>query len=398
MPKARRDLSADVERYFRTDSGVAHSIAKTIGQIAGELKAKKGMERIRIMNFCGTHEWTTTHYGIRSLLPDNVEMISGPGCPVCVTPANYVDTCIKLALEGVRVYSYGDAFRLPNTRAVSNARSLEEAKALGGDVKVVYSFLDAMRDAREHGKDCVFLGIGFETTTPGYSEPLAHDLVPENLYFLSALRLTPPAASFALEKVGGVDGIIAPGHVSVVTGASAWAPIAERFKTPAVVSGFEPLDLLISVAGLLNQISRGEHKVEIEYSRAVGWEGNQRVMASISKVFREADAAWRGIGVIPASGLEPRREYSRFDAKERFGVRDPTREACMEDLPEGCRCGEVTLGLIRPTDCPLFLAACTAEKPYGPCMVSSEGTCAVWARYGGGGLADRVARETKVSP
>lgn len=395
MPKARRDLSVDVERYFRTDAGVAKSIAQTIGQIASELKGRKGGARIRIMNFCGTHEWTTTHYGIRSLLPSNVEMISGPGCPVCVTPANYVDICIRLALEGVRVYSYGDAFRLPNTNAVANARSLEEAKALGGDVKVVYSFLDAIKDAKEYGKDCVFLGIGFETTTPSYSEPLAHDMVPENLYFLSALRLTPPAASFALEKVGGVDGIIAPGHVSVITGASAWAPIAERFKTPAVVSGFEPLDLLISIAGLLNQISRGEHKVEIEYRRAVGWEGNARAKASIAKVFEEADAAWRGIGVIPASGLEPRKKYASHDAKLRFDIRDPTKKTWTEDLPEGCRCGEVTLGLIKPTDCPLFLVACTAEKPYGPCMVSSEGTCAVWARYGGGGLADKVAAETE---
>jgi hydrogenase expression/formation protein HypD len=396
LPKAQRDLSLEVERYFRKDSGVAQSIARTIGQIADELKVKKGRDRIRIMNFCGTHEWTTTHYGIRSLLPGNVDMISGPGCPVCVTPANYVDTCIRLALEGVRVYSYGDAFRLPTTKEVSDARSLEEAKALGGDVKVVYSFLDAMKDAREYGRDCVFLGIGFETTAPSYSEPLTHGMVPSNLYFLSALRLTPPAASFALEKVGGVDGIIAPGHVSVITGASAWAPIAEKFKTPAVVSGFEPLDLLISVAGLLNQISRGEHRVEIEYRRAVAWEGNQRAIASISKVFREVDAAWRGIGVIPASGLEPRREYSGHDAKSRFGVSDPTKDTWLEDLPKGCRCGEVTLGLIKPTDCPLFLIACTAEKPYGPCMVSSEGTCAVWARYGGGGLADEVASETKV--
>jgi hydrogenase expression/formation protein HypD len=221
-------------------------------------------------------------------------------------------------------------------------------------------------------------------------------MVPENLYFLSALRLTPPAAAFALEKVGGVDGIIAPGHVSVITGASAWAPMAKRFKTPAVVSGFEPLDLLISVAGLLNQISRGEHKVEIEYRRAVSWNGNQRVLASISKVFEMADAPWRGIGVIPASGLEPRGEYAKRDAKVRFAVKDSTGKASAEDLPKGCRCGEVTLGLIRPTDCPLFLVACTAEKPYGPCMVSSEGTCAVWARYGGGGLADRVVAETEM--
>lgn len=312
-----------------------------------------------------------------------------------MTPANYVDTCIRLALEGVRIYSYGDAFRLPNTKAVSNARSLEEAKALGGDVKVVYSFLDAMKDAREYGRDCVFLGIGFETTMPSYSEPLAHGMLPGNLYFLSALRLTPPAAAFALDKVGGVDGIIAPGHVSVITGASAWSPIAERFNTPAVVSGFEPLDLLISIAGLLNQISRGEHKVEIEYRRAVAWDGNEKVMASISKVFKEADAAWRGIGVIPASGLELREEYSKNDAKSRFGIEDPTKKTWTEDLPEGCRCGEVTLGLIKPTDCPLFLVACTPEKPYGPCMVSSEGTCAVWARYGGGGLADQVAAETE---
>jgi|YelNatPaOPRAMG01_1025707.scaffolds.fasta_scaffold10580_3 hydrogenase expression/formation protein HypD len=397
MPRGSRDLYDEVEAYYRHNSAAARQILSTIARLSDEVRKGNAGRPVRIMNFCGTHEWTTTHYGIRSLIPKGVELISGPGCPVCVTPASYVDLCIKLSLEGVRVYTYGDAFKLPTTRRVKGARSLEEAKSLGGDVAVVYSFLDAMKDAKSSSKKGVFLGIGFETTMPSYSEPIDRKVVPKNLFLLSALRLTPPAATFALEKVGKVDGVIAPGHVSVITGASAWAAIADELHIPTVISGFEPIDVLISIAGLLRQMANGEHKVEIEYKRAVSWKGNERAMSTMHRVFETVDSAWRGIGIIPRSGLELREEHSAQDAKKEFGLAEEEADSWRDDLPKRCRCGEVTLGLIKPTECSLFLRACNPERPYGPCMVSSEGTCAVWARYGGGGLADRVAAEVGVN-
>jgi hydrogenase expression/formation protein HypD len=387
----------DVEKYYRKNEVVAREIVATIKKLAPEARKSSGNKGpIRIMNFCGTHEWTTTHYGIRSMMPADIELIAGPGCPVCITPANYVDFCINLALKGTRVYTYGDAFKLPTTRPTSRAGNLEKAKALGADVKVVYSFLDAIADAKKWGGDAVFLGIGFETTMAAYAAPIERGMLPPNLYFISALRWTPPAAEFAINRVGRVDGVIAPGHVSVITGASAWSPLAEKLGIPAVVSGFEPIDLLISIAGILRQMATGRHQVEIEYSRAVEWKGNEKVLSSVSRVFETVDSAWRGIGIIPSSGLELRDAFAHCDAKKFFSLNEPGAEASSQDLPKGCRCGEVTLGLTKPIDCPMFLSSCTPERPYGPCMVSSEGTCAVWSRFGGGGLAERVASEVGV--
>ena len=372
---------------------VAGVAVRMIREYASALAAK-GFGTVKLMNFCGTHEWTTVHFGIRSLMPSNVELVAGPGCPVCVTPSACVESAIKLALDGVTVYTFGDAYRLPALRPVGGARSLLEAKAAGGDVRVVYSFMDAIRDAQS-AREAVFLAIGFETTAPSYALPLSKGLAPSKLKLITALRLTPPAAkraiAAALERgLVPVKGIIAPGHVSTVTGAEPWDRLARELGLPAVVSGFEPVDLLASIAALLKMMLEQRVGVEVEYKRLVTWEGNVAAKKLIAEVFEVADAAWRGLGVIPESGLELRGPYRVYDAREEYGLPLPGPES---DMPAGCRCADVVLGLAKPTGCPLFMKACTPSKPFGPCMVSSEGTCAIWARFGGGGLADAVAEE-----
>jgi hydrogenase expression/formation protein HypD len=372
---------------------VAGVAVRMIREYASALAAK-GFGTVKLMNFCGTHEWTTVHFGIRSLMPSNVELVAGPGCPVCVTPSACVESAIKLALDGVTVYTFGDAYRLPALRPVGGARSLLEAKAAGGDVRVVYSFMDAIRDAQS-AREAVFLAIGFETTAPSYALPLSKGLAPSKLKLITALRLTPPAAkraiAAALERgLVPVKGIIAPGHVSTVTGAEPWDRLARELGLPAVVSGFEPVDLLASIATLLKMMLEQRVGVEVEYKRLVTWEGNVAAKKLIAEVFEVADAAWRGLGVIPESGLELRGPYRVYNAREEYGLPLPGPES---DMPAGCRCADVVLGLAKPTDCPLFMKACTPSKPFGPCMVSSEGTCAIWARFGGGGLADAVAEE-----
>ena len=387
-----------IERVFRNNRSLAESLKKLIWKYAEDLYRRTG-DKIKIMNFCGTHEWTTVHYGLRTLMPPWVELVAGPGCPVCITPAYYVDKVIELALDGVTVYTFGDAYRLPTVRPVRGAKSLADAKSLGGSVEVVYGFLDAVRRAREKGG--VFFGIGFETTAPSYAIPLGSKAVPRELRFLSVLRLTPPAAEYAIEAalergLTPVQGIVAPGHVSTVIGARPWGVLAERLGIPAVVSGFEPIDLLISVAMILRMLKEGRAKVEIEYTRAVTWEGNKAALKAVSKVFETVDAAWRGLGFIPMSGWALRSGFSQYDAFREYGIEPLTPEKWVHDLPPLCKCAEITLGLAKPTDCPMFMKSCTPDRPWGPCMVSMEGTCAVWARFGGGGLAEKVAEDVGV--
>lgn len=378
---------------LRYDRALATELTKFIrkhSELAGEI--------VKIMNFCGTHEWTTVNFGIRSLMPANVQLVAGPGCPVCITPSYYIEEAIRLSLEGIRVYCFGDVFKLPCIKEVKGVRSLEGAKALGGNVKVVYSFLDAIKDAKDYKKDCVFLGIGFETTAPSYAVPLFREKVPRNLLFLSVLRLTPPAARYALRStiergLTPVQGIIAPGHVSTVIGARPWSKIAEEFKIPTVISGFEPLDVLLSIALIIQMKVKNVVNTVIEYSRVVTWEGNKYAQKTIYEVFEKTDAAWRGLGFIPESGLRLRGKYKEYDASNELGLSELTGEKWVYDLPLGCKCSEVTLGLVKPSDCRYFMSACTPERPIGPCMVSLEGTCAIWSRFGGGGFYDDVAKD-----
>ncbi len=340
-------------------------------------KAFKALGRdVKIMNFCGTHEWTITHYGLRTLMPDHVKLIAGPGCPVCVTPGHYVEGLAKLAVEGVTVFTYGDAYRLPATRA-SRFRSLAHARSLGGDVRVVYSFLDALRIARSLRRECVFFAVGFETTMPSTSQPLMAGSVPDNLKILSAYRLTPPVMRYMLDRVRDVelDGVIAPGHVSAVIGSNAWSFLPEEYGVPTVVSGFEPLDVLISVLAILKMIVEGRPALINEYSRVARPEGNESALKSIKAVHVFRDAYWRGIGVVPESGAYLRDEYVRYDACEAYGIK---ASPDFSDVMPGCRCGDVVLGRAKPTDCPHFMKSCTPSNPYGPCMVSQEGTCRIW--------------------
>lgn len=366
---------------------------KMIKDSVSKLKSL-GEVPLKIMNFCGTHEWTAVRYGIRSLLPEGTELVAGPGCPVCVTPGTVIEQAVKLATEGVRVYTFGDAFRVPST-SLRPPRSLAEAKALGADVKVVYSFYDAVLDAKRDGRASVFLGIGFETTAPSYAMPIRDAKVPPNLKLLCALRLTPPVMRYTVKlyKERGllpIKGVIAPGHVSVITGASAWSFLPREFGIATAVSGFEGADLLVSIAEIARMIAERSPGIYVEYRRAVRWDGNPTAKRHISEVFEEVDSAWRGIGYIPKSGLLLKEKFRELDAYEQYGLRPPGPEGYVlttasgsPDLPPSCRCGEVVLGIIKPTRCPMFMRGCTPSRPYGPCMVSQEGTCYIWARYGG---------------
>jgi len=388
------------EFLFRKNIKMTAQLKDLIAKYAEYLKSSYGGDYVfKIMDFCGTHEWTIVHFGLRSLVPKNVELVPGPGCPVCVVPSYYIEEAIKLALDGVAIYTYGDAYKLPAIRPVKGVKSLAEAKAQGADVKVVSHILQAISLASHNKKPGVFLGIGFETVAPGYAVAVLDGKIPENLKVMSLVKLTPPAAYLAIDTIREkptdfpIMGVIAPGHVSTIIGAKAWTPIAENFGIPVVVAGFEPNDVLFAIAEILRQLKSGESKVVIEYTRAVTWDGDLKAQAAIRKVFKTVDTAWRGIGFIPKSGLALREEYANIDAMLHFGIPELKPEAWRRDLPLNCRCAEVNLGKAKPTDCPLFMKACTPDRPIGPCMVSMEGACAVWARFGGGGLAEDVARE-----
>lgn len=387
------------EALFRRSLDLAARLKAAIWKYSEALAAEWGKDWVfKIMDFCGTHEWTIVHFGIRSLMPKNVELVAGPGCPVCVTPSYYIEQAIRLALEGVVVYTYGDVYRLPALVPVKGARSLADAKAMGVEVAVVHSLTHAIQLARRSKRLGVFVGIGFETVAPGYAVPIIGGMVPENLRIMSLVKLTPPAAYLAIDTIREkptdypLMGVIAPGHVSTVIGGKAWRPIAENFGIPVVVAGFEPIDVLFAAAEVLRQIKNGEARVVVEYARAVSWDGDLKAQSAIRTAFESVDTAWRGIGFIPKSGLKIREEYAEVDAMRHFGIPELTPERWRYDLPANCKCAEVNLGKAKPTDCPLFMRACTPERPVGPCMVSMEGACAVWARFGGGGLADDVAK------
>ncbi len=367
------DLRARIRDLYVSNPETSRMV-EDIKQLARSLKGQD----LKIMDFCGTHEWTITSYGIRTLMPENVELIAGPGCPVCVTPGHYVEGLVRLSLEGVNVITYGDAFNLPSLRG-SKPKSLAEAKAMGGRVLVVYSFLDAVKEAlKRRSEEHVFFAVGFETTMPATAEPLHGGIVPPNLTILSAYRLTPPIMRHLLENARDIriDGIIAPGHVSAVIGSRAWEFLVNEYGVPTVVSGFEPVDVLLSILSILKCKARGRPALVNEYGRVVRPEGSLRAKMVIDKVFKTYDSYWRGIGVVRSSGAVFKEEFEDYNASLKYGIKETTD---FSDVLPGCRCGEVTLGKAKPTECPLFMKVCTPENPYGPCMVSSEGTCRIWA-------------------
>ncbi len=393
--KASPELIEGLERVFRNNAGLAKSLVRYIGKFYEKLE--KDFGSFKIMDFCGTHEWTITHYGLRSLMPKGLELVAGPGCPVCVTPSYYIENALKLSFDGVVVYTYGDVFRLLSLKRVKGASSLAEAKALGADVRIVTGIADAIADAKAHGKESIFLGIGFETVASGYAQVLISGLLPENLKLMSLVKLTPPAMLATVEilakEKSAVRGIIAPGHVSTIIGAKAWKPVADKLKIPVVVTGFEPIDVLIAIAEVLKQLVRGEAKVSIEYARAVSWDGDIKAQEMIERAFRVVKDAWRGIGFLPNSGLRISESYSSHDAFREYDIEETVPESYQDDLPKGCRCAEIVIGKEKPTGCPLFMRKCKPSSPVGPCMVSLEGTCAIWARFGADGLADQIAED-----
>lgn len=388
-------LIGTLEGIFRNNAGLAKMLVGYIGKFYEKLRLEYGS--FKIMDFCGTHEWTITHYGLRSLMPNGLELVAGPGCPVCVTPSYYIENALKLGFEGVVIYTYGDVFRLPSLRSVNGASSLAEAKALGADIRIVTGIADAIADAKAHGKKSIFLGIGFETVASGYAQTLISGLLPDNLKLMSLVKLTPPAMLKTVEMLAkeesAVKGIIAPGHVSTIIGAKAWKAVAEKLRIPVVVTGFEPIDVLIAIAEALKNLFKGEANVSIEYTRAVTWDGDLKAQEMIGKAFRVVEDIWRGIGLLSDSGLRISERYSFYDAFREYDIPEIAPENCQDDLPKGCKCAEIVIGKDKPTNCPLFMKKCKPSSPVGPCMVSLEGTCAIWARFGADGLADRIAEE-----
>jgi hydrogenase expression/formation protein HypD len=331
---------------------------------------------LRLMHVCGTHQDTLVRFGLNSMLKEaGVEIRPGPGCPVCVTTAKEIEEAILLARKGKVIATFGDMFRVPGEKL-----SLADVKAEGFDVRVVYSITDCISIAEKTNKDVVFFSIGFETTTPATASVISTR--PNNFSILSAHRLIPPAME-ALIRMGEmkIDGFINPGHVSTIIGETPYEFISSRYKMPQVIAGFEPLDVLIAVYMLAMQISRGEARVENEYTRVVRPEGNEKAQHIMDEVFEPFDISWRGFPVISGSGLRLREDFEEYDARKRY-----EDELSMLDNeykePEGCRCGEILRGLVYSDECPLFGKVCTPRHPVGPCMVSREGSCNIMLRYG----------------
>jgi hydrogenase expression/formation protein HypD len=354
------------------DRDVVLGYAARIRKLAGQCP-----EPMAFMEVCGTHTMSIYQYGIRSLLPEGVRLISGPGCPVCVTPNRYIDRAIAMSrLADTIITTFGDMLRVPGSSS-----SLMEERARGADVRIVYSPLDAVAIARKNpGKRVVFLGVGFETTAPAIAASiLAADGDGLGNYLVLAAHKTIPVPMELLSSDPElkIDGYICPAHVSAIIGANAFRGLAEQRGVPCVVTGFEPADVMQGVEMLVRQVVEGKSRVENQYSRVVTWEGNRKAQAVLAQVFDVCDAEWRGIGVIPGSGLEIAAAYAAHDAEKALPVSvEETREH------QGCRCGEILRGKVSPFDCPLFDRACTPESPVGACMVSSEGTCAAAYKYG----------------
>ncbi len=361
------------------DGEVAQGLAQAI---AAEVRTDR---RYNFMEFCGGHTHAISRYGVPDLLPPNVRMIHGPGCPVCVLPIGRIDLAIQLALErGVIVCTYADTVRVP----ASGGLSLMKAKARGGDIRMVYAVTDALMIARDNpDKEVVFFAIGFETTTPptavAIQQARAEGL--KNFSVLCCHVLTPSAIMNILEspevrELGTVplDGFIGPAHVSTVIGSRPYAYFAEEYRKPVVIAGFEPLDVMQAILMLVRQVNEGRAEVENEFTRAVTPEGNEKAQRLVSDVFElRRSFEWRGLGEVPYSALRIRDTYADFDAERRYGLEYwPVRDN------KACECGAILRGVKQPTDCKIFGTVCTPETPMGSCMVSSEGACAAHYTYG----------------
>ncbi len=333
---------------------------------------------VRLMEVCGTHTMAIARSGIRTMLPPNVRLLSGPGCPVCVTPCEVIDAVLELAMRpGVILATYGDMVRVPGSVPGDN---LARRRALGARVEVVYSPVDAVELAQKNpGSEIVFLGVGFETTAPGTAAAVltARERGVKNFSLFSMLKTVEPALRALIASEGfNVQGFLCPGHVATIIGERGFDFLPRDYGLPAVISGFEPEDILGAVYLLLRQLAEGKSLVQNEYRRAVAPDGNPLARAMMERCFAPRRDLWRGLGAIEDSGLGLRRELADFDAEKKFGVE--YREASR---PTACRCGEVITGRLGANECPLFGKRCTPEDPVGPCMVSSEGACAAAYKY-----------------
>ncbi|CAB50146.1 hydrogenase formation protein HypD [Pyrococcus abyssi] len=358
------------------DKEIAQKIVRKIH------KEAKGFDELRFMHVCGTHEDTVTRAGIRSLLPENVKIMSGPGCPVCITPVEDIVRMMEIMRkakeegEDIILTTFGDMYRIPTPMG-----SFADLKSEGFDVRVVYSIYDSYKIAQENrDKLVVHFSPGFETTTAptaGMLETVINEGL-DNFKIYSVHRLTPPAVE-ALLKAGTVfHGLIDPGHVSTIIGVRGWAYLTEKYNIPQVVAGFEPVDVLLGILILIRMVKEGEAKIINEYSRVVKWEGNVKAQELINKFFEVKDAKWRALGIIPQSGLELKREWKDLEIRTLYNPDVPK----LPDLEKGCLCGAILRGLALPPQCPHFGKTCTPRHPIGPCMVSYEGTCSIFYKYG----------------
>ena len=342
--------------------------------IAEKLKSISKKE-IVLMEVCGGHTMAIHRFGLNSLLPPNIHLISGPGCPVCVSGQQFIDTAMAYSrIPGVIITTYGDLIRVPGS-----ATSLEKERAAGSDIRIVYSVLESLEIAKKYPeKNVVFLGIGFETTAPATSAAIieAKNEKIRNFFVLSAHKVMPPVMKALVEEGVRIDGFIAPGHVSAITGTGIYDKLASVYNLGVVVTGFEPADLMQAVLMLAVQIESGSQKVEIQYQRVVQKDGNRIAQQLLNDVFVHGDDTWRGLGVIRESGLKIRESFSAFDAEKHFSVEIPQSKE-----PKGCICGQILRGLKTPIDCALFSKRCTPSDPVGACMVSDEGTCATYYKY-----------------
>lgn len=333
-------------------------------------------EKATLMEVCGTHTVAIARNGLRSMMPGDTRLVSGPGCPVCVTANEDIDTVIALSrVPNVMIATFGDMTRVPGSTS-----SLLKEQAEGRSINIVYSPLDALKLAQDNpDKEIVFVGVGFETTTPLVAMAIkrAKEMGLTNFSVFVAHKNMPNALDVIVSDPElKIDALILPGHVSTIIGTKPYEFLAEKYGIPGVVTGFEPVDVLQGVAMIMRQLHEGRAEIEIAYSRGVMREGNPVALAAIDEVFDTVDATWRGLGIIPGSGYAIRKEFEQFDAVKRFAPQvEPTQN------PKGCRCGDVLRGIMAPDQCPLFRTVCTPENPVGPCMVSSEGSCAAYYRY-----------------
>lgn len=360
--------AADIDFSAFKDPKLARGLIETIHRLAPE--------HATLMEVCGTHTVAIARNGIRDLMPEGLRLASGPGCPVCVTCNRDIDTVIALArIPNVTITTFGDMTRVPGSTS-----SLLAEQAAGRSVEIVYSPLDALAFAKAHPeREVVFVGVGFETTTPLVAMAIkrAKAMGLSNFTVFAAHKNMPGALELLVgDPTLELDALILPGHVSTIIGAEPYRFLAEKYGIPGVITGFEPVDVLQGIAMLVRQLHEGRAEVEIAYARGVMPEGNPVALAAIDEVFETCTATWRGLGDIPGSGYRIRDEFADFDAVRRFEPDvEPTRD------PKGCRCGDVLRARIAPNECPLFRTVCTPENPVGPCMVSSEGSCAAYYRY-----------------